>query len=365
MMEHNASLYDAASDILQNISSHSISTFLKDCFYHIWYRTILRAAVEELADIPKDTVILTEEEDLRIGQAWWLMMCFVAAWNVYLVFAMWTKPYKKDVDAGLQFRLRFFNMLYLLGSSFRAVFPRHYEQRLCYFNHYICYANLGRSVAYIAEVSVGYTIYLWFTDAFDQILRKTDAKDVCCLRWLKRGSYLCFVLVFIANNLSNCCLITTNHGFCAMENSLWVCMELICLVLAFYLLQRFAVLYDQTGNKTFLKNSNLMIKVIVFCSILAVYTAFLDVPQYIARYRADVLAGKIYFAWTWEGFVNGVMDGLQCKEASQSFSLWKGEISWLTCYFTFGLWASNHMATNPLSIPETKGEKKVADKKID
>ena len=57
----------------------------------------------------------------------------------------------------------------------------------------------------------------------------------------------------------------------------------------------FFLSFDQTGNKVFLRNASFLGYAIFFLSLLALYTAFLDVPQYIARYRADVLAGKMYF----------------------------------------------------------------------
>lgn len=143
-----------------------------------------------------------------------------------------------------------------------------------------------------------------------------------------------------------------------MENSLWVCMEVVSIILSIVLLQKFAILFSKTKDKQFLRNSSFVGHVAVFFSLLAFYTAFIDVPQYITRYRQDLAVGKPYL-----GFVEGIYDGLQCKAVNQTFSRWKGEISWLTLYFTLGLWGSNYLATNPLSLPWVK--KKIVDKKLD
>merc|ERR1712062_909399 len=111
-------------------------------------------------------------------------------------------------------------------------------------------------------------------------------------------------------------------------------------------MQKFARLFAETGNKQFLRHSSTCARAIFFLILLASYTALLDVPNYIARYQKDTLNGKAYL-----GFIEGVVDGLQCKAINQTISRWQNEISWTTLYFTVGLWASNWLATNPLSIP--------------
>lgn len=330
----------------------NIPMLARDWFYHIWWQEILGGFVGEIfgwEDSEFSSYSLTKEDEKRLGLSWIIMMTIVAIYNVYLVIALWYKPYDRNLEFQFQWKLRFFSTLYVLISSFRAVMPRVYESRICFWGHWLSYPGFGRTVAFIAEVSVGYQIYLALDNTLRQLQLYYTKGDRITLKTLRVLSFACFALVATANCLSNVCIITTNNVFCACENSLWVCMEICAFLVCLYIGIKFLYLYRIHKNPLFLKNARKCFQILLFCFLLALYTAISDVPMYLRRYREDTMVGKQYL-----GFSEGVMDSLQCSSVSSDYLVWKEEISWLTGYFTFGLWASNHLAANPFVVQEFK-----------
>jgi len=66
---------------------------------------------------------------------------------------------------------------------------------------------------------------------------------------------------------------------------------------------------------------------------------YVDVPMYIARWRADELRGGKYLTLR-----DGIIDTLSCKEVSRDWSVWREDVPWMSAYFSFCVWFSVWMA---------------------
>jgi hypothetical protein len=68
------------------------------------------------------------------------------------------------------------------------------------------------------------------------------------------------------------------------------------------------------------------------------YLAFLvtiDVPMYLARWRADLVAGKELL-----GIFSGLYDLGTRWAVTHDFAHWHEEIAWMSLYFSFAVWSS-------------------------
>jgi hypothetical protein len=131
-------------------------------------------------------------------------------------------------------------------------------------------------------------------------------------------------LILIAECFSWYAVVTTNYLGNAIENSIWA--------VAFFLVG--------IGVCRLLPEFDGPVRVILAISIagIAGYLAFLmtvDVPMYLGRWRADVAGG---------GKLLGPLEGL--RDVSTRWVVthdpaeWKGEITWMSLYFSAAVWAS-------------------------
>ena len=71
---------------------------------------------------------------------------------------------------------------------------------------------------------------------------------------------------------------------------------------------------------------------------IAMYVAFLitvDVPMYFDRWQADLTNGKQML-----GLVAGLHDVSTRWAVTHEFARWKGEIPWMSLYFSAAVWSS-------------------------
>ena len=156
---------------------------------------------------------------------------------------------------------------YVFGCAFRSILPRADVQRIALFDTWLSSVMVGRTVATIAEVC--------FVIQWAIVLRQLG-------KWVKSDtvnnvSMTIVPLILIAEICSWYAVITTNYLGNAIENSLWaVTFTLIAVALA-------RLLYEFHG----------LARLVIGTTIVGVgcYLAFLvtvDVPMYLARWRADL-----------------------------------------------------------------------------
>jgi hypothetical protein len=249
---------------------------------------------------------------------WWAFLLAVSSANIALWLLLHRHFQKRisGVRAGL-FRIEMMVLLcaaYVFGCAFRSILPRADVQRIALFDTWLSSVMVGRSVATIAEVC--------FVIQWAIVLRQLG-------KWVKSDtvnnvSVTIVPLILIAECCSWYAVITTNYLGNAIENSLWaVTFTLIAVALV-------RLLYEFHG----------LARLVIATTIVGVgcYLAFLvsvDVPMYLARWRADLAAGKELL-----DIFSGLYDLGTRWAVSHDFAHWHEEIAWMSLYFSFAVWSS-------------------------
>jgi hypothetical protein len=75
------------------------------------------------------------------------------------------------------------------------------------------------------------------------------------------------------------------------------------------------------------------------------YIAFMfiaDVPMYWSRWVADEASGRTYLT-----LAQGAADASACKLVSFQWEHWKNEVTWMSLYFSAGVWVSLSLVFTP------------------
>jgi hypothetical protein len=249
---------------------------------------------------------------------WWSLLTLVSGANI----AVWFLLYRRLLDHptggpagafGIELML-LFCAAYVFGCAFRSFLPRADVQRICLFDTWLSSVVVGRSVATVAEVCFA----AQWAMILHQLGTMTGADTTVNVAWA------IVPLILIAECFSWYAVVTTNYLGNAIENSTWA--------VAFFLVG--------IGLCRLLPEFDGPVRVILAISIagIAGYLAFLmtvDVPMYLSRWRADVAGG---------GKLLGPLEGL--RDVSTRWVVthdpaeWKGEITWMSLYFSAAVWAS-------------------------
>jgi hypothetical protein len=128
--------------------------------------------------------------------------------------------------------------------------------------------------------------------------------------------------------LAECCswhaVLTTNFLGNAIENSIWAVAFLVIGIGLCRLLPEF--------------NGPVRVALAIAISGIASYLAFLmiiDVPMYLGRWRAGLADGSRLL-----GHLEGLRDVSTRWVVTHDIAHWKGEIAWMSLYFSAAVWAS-------------------------
>ena len=255
---------------------------------------------------------LTRSNPLAI---WWGMLTLVSVANIAIWFLLLHQL--QDQRTGGTSGIGLMLLLcagYVFGCAFRSFLPRADVQRICLFDTWLSSVVVGRSVATVAEVcfAVQWAIIL------HQLGTMTGADTTVNAAWV------IVPLILIAECFSWYAVLTRNYFGNAIENSIWA--------VAFFIVG--------IGLCRLLPEFDGAARVVLAVAIVGIagYLAFLmtvDVPMYLNRCRADVAAG------------NGLLRPLEgLRDVSTRWVVthdpaeWKGEITWMSLYFSAAVWAS-------------------------
>jgi len=203
---------------------------------------------------------------------------------------------------------------YVFGCAFRSFLPRADVQRICLFDTWLSSVAVGRSVATVAEVcfAAQWAIVLY------QLGRLTGSDTTLNAAWM------IVPLILIAECFSWYAVLTTNYLFNAIENSIWAV----------------AFLGVGIGLGRLLPEFEGVVRVILIVTMtcIAFYLAFLvtvDVPMYLSRWRADAANGSRRLRP-----IEGLHDVATRWIVTHDIAHWKGEIAWMSLYFSMAVWAS-------------------------
>ncbi len=243
---------------------------------------------------------------------WWAMLTLVSAVNIALWFLLYREL--RTQPAGSMELMLLLCAAYVFGCAFRSVLPRADVQRICLFDTWLSSVLVGRSVATVAEICF---VAQWAI-LLHQLATITGSDTVLNVAWI------IVPLILIAECFSWYAVLTTNFFYNAIENSLWA--------VAFFLVG--------IGLVRLLPEFHGPARVVLILSIAGIvaYLAFLiavDVPMYFSRWRANHAEGNQLL-----GLFEGLRDVSTRWVKTRDMAHWKGEIAWMSLYFSGAVWAS-------------------------
>ena len=247
---------------------------------------------------------------------WWGLLILVSTANVTLWFLL----YREFRPAGaLTGHSDIESMLllcaaYVFGCAFRSFLPRADVQRICLFDTWLSSVLVGRSVATVAELcfAAQWAIIL------SQLGGIADADTTLNAAWAV------VPLILVAECFSWYAVLTRNYLGNAVENSIWAIAFVMVAIALCRLLPEFQGLVRWA--------------LIVAIGGIAFYLAFLvtiDVPMYLSRWRTDLADGNRLL-----GLIEGLRDVSTRWIVTHDLTHWRGEIAWMSLYFSAAVWAS-------------------------
>ncbi len=249
---------------------------------------------------------------------WWGLLTLVSAANIAVWLFLYRQLHEQPTaslgsTSGIELML-LLCAAYVFGCAFRSFLPRADVQRICLFDTWLSSIVVGRTVATVAEICF---VAQWAI-ILHQLGKMTGADTTVNVAWV------IVPLILIAECLSWYAVLTTHYLGNAIENSLWA--------VAFFLVG--------IGLCRLLPEFHGPVRVILVIALIgiAAYLAFLmtiDVPMYLNRWR-DVVADGSKLLRPLEG----LRDVSTRWIVTHDIAHWKGEIAWMSLYFSAAVWAS-------------------------
>jgi hypothetical protein len=250
---------------------------------------------------------------------WWFTLCVISAVNVlalsYSARVLWQKQGLMPADVYASRKLQLLlSAGYVLGCAYRSALPVFDVQRICLVDSWLSSVIVGRSVATVAE--------LCFVTQWALLMR--EVSRVTQSRPGQLASFAVLPLIVVAETCSWYSVLTTSNIGHVIEESLWG-------VSAALLVASLLTLWPRSHPR-------LRLMVLAMCLTGIAYVAFMflvDVPMYWARWVADEASGRHYLSLT-----QGVLDTSGRWIVSQQWHVWKGEVIWMSLYFSLAVWLS-------------------------
>jgi len=265
---------------------------------------------------------------------WWFMLLLGSCAN-FVALAIRLTNMAKDP---YQRKMTYCSAVFIVACAVRSVWPRVDVERMCFWDSSISVTFVGRVLATVAEICFAAQASMTVAVLAQQVNLQRTQKLADVYFWA-----IC---------MAQCCCwmgVTTQrqiwHG---LEESIWA-MTYACIAVSLGLLYQSAHEHvpkfrssnffgiSDAGEHAYAK------RCMAFgCPISCAYVTFMvfiDVPMYLARYRADEARGASYL-WVSEG----LLDSMTCSRVSKSMDDWAPEMPWMTGYFlgatAVSLWLS-------------------------
>ena len=261
---------------------------------------------------------------------WWALLRGVAAFNVlaWLAAAAWIRRTRASVPAE-EHRHRCWQLAlsagYVFGCAWRCLLPVYDVPRLVLVDSFWSSVIVGRSVATVAE--------LCFAAQWALVLRAASrgAGSAAGLA----ASRAVLPMIAVAELFSWYSVLTTSNAGHVVEESLW---GLGAALLAASL----ALVWPQVDRA----HRPLLALWAGAALLYAAYMFGVDVPMYWTRWVADAEAGRATL-----GVADGLVDASTRWVVSHRWEDWRGEVLWMTAYFSVGVWMSIAL----VSVPALRG----------
>jgi hypothetical protein len=249
---------------------------------------------------------------------WWGSLTLISGANVAAWFVLYRQFHDQPAgmlgSASSTGSMLLLCAAYVFGCAFRSVLPRADVQRICLVDSWLSSVLVGRSVATVAELCF---VAQWAI-ILNQLGGITDAETAL------NAARVIVPLIVIAEICSWYAVLTTNYLGNAIENSIWA--------VAFFVVG--------IGLCRLLPEFNGAVRLILAVAILGIagYLVFLiviDVPMYLNRWRAERSNGGRLLRP-----LEGLRDVTTRWVVTHDIAHWKGEIAWMSLYFSAAVWAS-------------------------
>jgi hypothetical protein len=267
---------------------------------------------------------------------WWSVLCTIAALNV-LAWAWSVRALRHNVGSidAEEVAFRRLQLLlsagYVAGCAWRSAVPVYDVPRLCLIDSWVSSVAIGRSVATVAE--------LCFAAQWALLLRAVSTASGSALA--RASSRLLVPLILVAETCSWHAVLTTSNLGHVIEESLWGVCATLTVASLLWINRRV------TGAARVFA---------LGCSLgglaYVVYMFSVDVPMYWARWLADEARGRVYF-----DVAAGFADASGRWVVSHRWTEWRGEVLWMTLYFSVAVWVSIGLAHAPILRPCSTGRR--------
>jgi hypothetical protein len=252
--------------------------------------------------------------------AWWHALLRA---NAVLSLALWTLAalavtrgravldHETDVACHMQLLM---SAGYVLACAFRSWLPVYDIPRIVIVDSRWSNVIVGRSVATVGE--------LCFAAQWALILHGMALLSDSIFGQV--ASLATVPLIVLAEVCSWHAVLTTAQRGHVIENSLWGASAALMVASMLVIgLHRLAELYPP------------LMACCVGAAAYVVYMFWFDVPMYWSRWLADQASGRQYLS-----LAQGLVDVCRRRVVSSRWDDWKGEMLWMSLYFTFGVWSS-------------------------
>jgi hypothetical protein len=251
--------------------------------------------------------------------SWWVLLCAVGALNI-LAWSLSAAAFRRQLGgmpsecySACRMQL-LLSAGYVFGCAFRSAIPVFDVPRQVLFDTWLSSVVVGRSVATIAE--------LCFVGQWAVMLRATArATGSVAARVISR---VVVPLVVVAEICSWYAVLTTSNLGHVIEESIWGFSAVLLVISMAGIWQ--------------LCPANWRPAIVAGCVACIAYVAYMfliDVPMYWSRWLADEASGRTYLSFT-----QGLLDVTERRVVSRHWDDWKGEMMWMSLYFSVAVWIS-------------------------
>jgi hypothetical protein len=251
--------------------------------------------------------------------AWWTALRGVAVLNAALWLSLavwaWRQRGQWPPDTWLSRRAQLLlSAGYVLGCAWRSWLPVYDVPRLVLVDSWWSSVIVGRSVATVAE--------LCFVAQWALLLRQVSKLNGSRFALAVSGALL--PLIALAEMFSWHAVLTTSNLGHMVEESLWgLCAVMVALCLL------------MIGPKAAAHHRPWLLLWALSAAAYAVYMFGVDVPMYATRWLADEASGRDYLSLS-----QGLADVASHWVVTHSWDIWRGEVLWMTAYFSLAVWIS-------------------------
>ena len=232
---------------------------------------------------------------------WWNILCVGSFVSILQLIQCDTKTNEEK-------RQKFLSGLFLTSTTIRSIFPRIDVERICFFDHFLSTAFVGRSLATVGEISFSLQISFVVLG-----MMKKSTNDYHSIIPYIIPPFICGAQLLCWFGIT-----TTNQLFHCFEESIWAAMIAMLI----------PVLLRISRNIEDNEKRNKVIVGIVGSIIYVIYMILVDVPMYYRRYNENESINTKYFS-----LQDGLEDSMYCKEVTKSYDVWKEDAVWMFGYF--------------------------------